>query len=48
MTPVKYGAFLADHIAKASLVNIEDAGHLSPMEKPQEVSRAIADFVSSL
>lgn len=48
MTPGKYGAYLADRIEGSSLVNIEDAGHLSPMEKPLEVTRAIADFVSSL
>jgi pimeloyl-ACP methyl ester carboxylesterase len=48
MTPEKYGAFLADHLGKSSLVNIADAGHLSPMEKPDEVSQAILDFVSSL
>ncbi|MEW6553743.1 MAG: alpha/beta hydrolase [Actinomycetota bacterium] len=48
MTPVKYGAFLAEHIAGAVHVDIADAGHLSPMEKPEEVSRAILDFVRSL
>ncbi len=48
MTPVKYGRYLADHMRSASMVNIEDAGHLSPMEKPEEVSRAILDFVESL
>jgi pimeloyl-ACP methyl ester carboxylesterase len=48
MTPVKYGRYLADHIKSASIVNIEDAGHLSPMEKPEEVTRAILEFVESL
>lgn len=48
MTPVKYGTYLAEHIRTASLVNIEDAGHLSPMEKPEAVSRAIRGFVESL
>lgn len=48
MTPLKYGAFLAERIARSTLLNIEDAGHLSPMEKPREVSAAIADFVRSL
>jgi pimeloyl-ACP methyl ester carboxylesterase len=48
MTPVKYGAFLAERIAKATHVNIADAGHLSPMEKPAEVARAIEEFVLSL
>ncbi len=48
MTPVKYGAFLAESIANATHVDIADAGHLSPMEKPEEVARAIQEFVSSL
>lgn len=48
MTPAKYGAFMADRIAGSTLVNIADAGHLSPMEKPGEVTRAIREFVSSL
>jgi pimeloyl-ACP methyl ester carboxylesterase len=48
LTPVKYGTFLADHIRNSSIVHIEDAGHLSPMEKPQEITQAILEFVSSL
>jgi pimeloyl-ACP methyl ester carboxylesterase len=48
MTPAKYGAYLAERMRLSSLVNIEDAGHLSPMEKPEEVTRAIAEFVLSL
>jgi pimeloyl-ACP methyl ester carboxylesterase len=48
LTPAKYGAFLSERIADSRLVNIEDAGHLSPMEKPEEVTRAIREFVKSL
>ena len=48
LTPVKYGTFLADHIGNSSIVHIEDAGHLSPMEKPDEVTQAISEFVLSL
>ncbi|MBN2027199.1 MAG: alpha/beta hydrolase [Actinobacteria bacterium] len=48
MTPVKYGTFMADHIENSTLVVIEDAGHLCPMEKPAEVSRAISEFVLPL
>ncbi len=48
MTPPKYGLYLADHIERSTLVNIEDAGHLSPMEQPEAVSRAIRDFVLGL
>jgi len=45
MTPPKYGAYMAEHIKRSTLVNIEDAGHLSPMEQPEAVTRAIRDFV---
>ncbi len=48
LTPVKYGEYLAEHIPNTRLVHIEDAGHLSPMERPEEVTRAIRDFVLSL
>ncbi|MDY6796646.1 MAG: alpha/beta hydrolase [Actinomycetota bacterium] len=48
MTPVKYGEFMADRIPNSSMVKIEDAGHLSPMEKPAEVTRAISEFVLPL
>ncbi|MBC7246773.1 MAG: alpha/beta fold hydrolase [Actinobacteria bacterium] len=45
LTPAKYGAFLSERIGNSRLVNIEDAGHLSPLEKPEEVTRAIREFV---
>ena len=45
VTPVKYGTFLETNIRNAKRVNIEDAGHLSPIEKPQEVKRSIHDFL---
>lgn len=48
LTPPKYGAFLAERIKRSSLVGIEDSGHLSPMEQPEEVARAIREFVLSL
>ncbi len=48
MTPAKYGTFMADSIRNSTIVNIADAGHLSPMEKPGDVIRAIAEFVLSL
>ncbi len=48
LTPAKYGTFLSDRIRNASLVNIEDAGHLSPLEKPEEVTRALREFAGSL
>jgi len=48
VTPVKYGIFLEKNIKNAKLVNIEDAGHLSPIEKPHEVNRSIQDFLSRI
>ena len=48
ITPFKYGTFLERNIKNASLVTIEDAGHLSPLEKPDKVSEAIRDFLDRL
>lgn len=45
ITPFKYGTFLEKNIKNAKLVNIEDAGHLSPIEKPHKVNKAIRDFL---
>jgi pimeloyl-ACP methyl ester carboxylesterase len=45
ITPFKYGTFLERNIKNARLVTIEDAGHLSPIEKPDKVSEAIHDFL---
>lgn len=45
ITPFKYGTFLEKNIQNAKLVNIEDAGHLSPIEKPHKVNKAIHDFL---
>lgn len=48
MTPVKYGNYLAERIGRSTLVGIEDAGHLCPMEQPERVTRAIREFILSL
>jgi pimeloyl-ACP methyl ester carboxylesterase len=45
LTPPKYGAYLEDHIKNAERVHLMDAGHLSPLEKPDEVNRAITAFL---
>lgn len=46
LTPLKYGTFLADSIKNAELVTIQDAGHFSPIEKPNEVNMAINNFLT--
>ena len=48
ITPFKYGTFLERNIKNASLVTIKDAGHLSPIEKPDKVSEAIRDFLGKV
>lgn len=48
MTPPKYSRFLAEHIPGAQLTSIADAGHLSPLEKPEAVNRAISSFLEQI
>lgn len=48
MTPVKYSQYLADKTAGAKLVIIEGGAHHFFLEKPQEVNRAIEDFLRGL
>ncbi len=45
LTPPKYGAFLEEKIPNATRVHIQEAGHLVPAEKPDEVNRAILNFL---
>ena len=46
ITPLQYGTFLEKNIKNAKRVNIEDAGHLSPIEKSHKVNKAIRDFLA--
>lgn len=48
VTPLKYGIYLEKNLKNAELVNIEDAGHFSPIEKPHEVNKSIRDFLSQI
>ncbi|MBM3166832.1 MAG: alpha/beta hydrolase [Chloroflexi bacterium] len=48
MTPVKYSQYLADKIKGSKLVIIEGATHMVFMEKPEEVNRAIEQFLRDL
>jgi pimeloyl-ACP methyl ester carboxylesterase len=45
LTPPKYSHYLDKAIQDSRLVLIEDAGHMVMMEKPEEVNRAIGEFV---
>ena len=45
VTPPKYGDFLEGSISNASRAHIRDAGHILPLEKPEELNKAIADFL---
>ena len=48
LTPLKYGEYLAANIPGAVLKIIHGAGHLSMLEKPNEVNAVITSFVHSL
>jgi pimeloyl-ACP methyl ester carboxylesterase len=45
LTPPKYSEYLNRAIRGSRLLSVPDAGHLVPLEKPEEVSRAIEAFV---
>lgn len=48
MTPPKYTKYLADKIEGARAVVIEGGTHMVFAEKPEEVNKAIEDFLTSL
>jgi pimeloyl-ACP methyl ester carboxylesterase len=48
LTPPKYGMYLEDHIKNAERVHLMDAGHLAPVEKPEEINQALIGFLSKL
>ena len=45
LTPVKYSRFLSERVASASLVIVQEAGHMVMLERPDEVGEAIRRFV---
>jgi pimeloyl-ACP methyl ester carboxylesterase len=45
LTPPKFGVYMKEHIRNASMANIKDAGHLSPLEQPEAFNRAVTDFL---
>jgi pimeloyl-ACP methyl ester carboxylesterase len=46
LTPLKYGVYLSRHLPAATLVTLERAGHLAPLEVPAAVNAAIGDFLA--
>lgn len=48
MTPPKYTHFMVDKIAKAKSVVIKDGTHFVFAEKPDDVNKAIEDFIKTL
>jgi pimeloyl-ACP methyl ester carboxylesterase len=48
MTPPGYGEYLRDRIVGAHLVEIKDGGHMMAVEKPAEVTQAVARFLGAL
>jgi len=48
LTPAKYGRYMSEKIAGAIMHCIEDAGHFSPLEKPDEVNNTIRHFLLQL
>lgn len=47
LTPMKYSEFLSKQIKDSIAIFINDAGHMVMLEKPEEMSKAISDFVKS-
>jgi pimeloyl-ACP methyl ester carboxylesterase len=45
LTPPKFGEFLEKQIKNASRAHILDAGHIVPLEKPDEVNKTIMKFI---
>ena len=48
MTPIKYSDYLHRSIHGSLLEVVEGAGHMLPLEKPEEYNRRLVDFVSTL
>ena len=48
LTPPKYSDFLVERIPGSRLVRLAGAGHLLPVEKPEEFNRAVEEFMEGL
>lgn len=47
MTPLRAGRVLADNLANNEMHVLEGAGHMLPLEKPQEINQLIKNFYHS-
>ncbi|TFG24998.1 MAG: alpha/beta hydrolase [Promethearchaeota archaeon] len=47
LTPVKYSQYFKDKIKDSKLVVIKDAGHMVMLEKPNELNKAIEEFIEN-
>lgn len=47
LTPPRYSQYLQEQITDAQLTIIPNAGHMVMLEQPEEVSRAIAEFMKT-
>ncbi len=47
MTPPRFGQYLAEHIPGARLILVEGAGHMVMLEKPEEVARAVREWLET-
>ncbi len=48
MTPPRYSEYLHEQIAGSQLEKIEGAGHMLPLEQPEEYNRRLGRFVAGL
>ncbi len=48
LAPPKLGKFIHDNVTGSKYVNIIEAGHFSPVEKPAEVNNVMREFIKSL
>ncbi|MDP3286478.1 MAG: alpha/beta hydrolase, partial [Desulfobacterales bacterium] len=45
LTPPKYGLYMKEQIKNSSIINIKEAGHLSPLEQPEAFNMAIIGYL---
>jgi 3-oxoadipate enol-lactonase len=48
ITPPKFSELMRDRIPNAKLEVVRGAGHLAPVEQPEQVNRAIGEFMAGL